>query len=610
MSYIRKTQHTHQSQSETLAAQIRQAVSLHTRGQLPEAEALYREVLRRQPDHFDATHLLGVIAMQRSQSRPAIELLSKAVSLNPRQPQALANLGSALLRANRPDEALGHYERALQLDPNFTGALSNYGSALQTLGRHEEAAGALGRLVQMAPDFDYALGSLFQSRRHCADWRDFQSHAAATIDAVSTGKRVDRPFSFLSVSGSAARQLECARTYMSHLYPPSQFPLWRGERYGHDKIRVAYVSADFRAHAVANHMAALYERHDPREFHTIGISLLADDGAEVVLRAKRCLARFVDASAMSDEAVAQSIRELEVDIVVDLTGYTLGCRPGIFARRPAPVQVNFLGFPGTMGAPYIDYLIADEFVCPPSSASLYAEHIVRMPHSFQINDERRSELLNTPTPSRTEVGLPDGGFVFCTFNNTYKLNPMCLDSWARILKQVPQSVLWLLGETPEVRERLCSEVAARGIEPGRLAFAVRMPYAAHLARLRLADLFLDSLPFNAGATASDALWAAVPLLTCSADAFAARMGGSLLRALGLPELITTSTTGYEQRAIELARDRERLASIKSELAANRATHPLFNTEIYCRHLESAYRHMWSRAEAGKPPAAFTVPTTD
>jgi protein O-GlcNAc transferase len=593
--------------SSTQAARIREAVSLHTRGRLAEAETLYREVLRRQPDNFDATHLLGVIEMQQGRSGPAIELLSRAVSLNPSQPQALANLGSALLRANRSDEALRHYERALEVDPRFTGALNNYGNALQTLGRYEEAAAALGRLVELVPEFDYARGSLFQSRRHGASWSDFEQQAVTTIDRVRNGKRADRPFSFLSVSGSAARQLECSRTYMSHLYPPSPSPLWRGERYGHDKIRIAYLSADFRAHAVANHMAALYEHHDPREFHTIGISLTADDNAEVVLRAKRSLAQFIDAAAMSDARVAQSIRELEVDIVVDLTGYTLGCRPEILARRPAPLQLNFMGFPGTMGAPYIDYIIADEFVVPECSESLYAERIVRMPHSFQINDERRSELPYTSTPARAEVGLPEHGFVFCTFNATYKLNPACFDSWTRILQRVPESVLWLLGETPIVRQRLCNEAAVRGLDPTRLVFGARAPYGAHLARLRLAGLFLDSLPFNAGATASDALWAGVPVLTCSGEAFAARMGGSLLRALELPELMTTNIGEYEQRAVELALDAAQLAALTSRLAANRSTHPLFNTETYCRNLESAYRHMWLRAEAGESPASFTVP---
>jgi predicted O-linked N-acetylglucosamine transferase (SPINDLY family) len=230
-----------------------------------------------------------------------------------------------------------------------------------------------------------------------------------------------------------------------------------------------------------------------------------------------------------------------------------------------------------------------------------------MPHSFQINDERRSELPYTPTPARTEVGLPERGFVFCTFNATYKLNPACFASWARILQRVPESVLWLLGETPTVRQRLCNEAAVRGLDPSRLVFGARAPYGAHLARLRLAGLFLDSLPFNAGATASDALWAGVPVLTCSGEAFAARMGGSLLRALGLPELMTTDVGEYEQRAVELALDATQLAALTSRLAANRSTHALFNTETYCRNLESAYRHMWSRAEAGKSPASFTVP---
>jgi protein O-GlcNAc transferase len=601
MSYTRNTQHTH-----AVAEQIRKAMSLQTTGRIDEAEALYRHVLRQHPDQFDATHLLGVIAMQRGQWALAIERLSKAASLQPRHAQAQANLGTALLRADRSDEGLKCYEHALELDPNFTGALNNYGNALQALGRHEEAAIALGRLKEHTPGFDYAAGAAFQSLRHSAQWEGYATRTSNLIDAVSSRKRADRPFSFLSVSGSAAHQLECARTYMNHLYPLHPSALWNGERYKHDKTRIAYLSADFKAHVVANHTSALYERHDPRHFHTIGISLTATDDSDVVQRAKRSLAEFHDGSHISDEAAAQLIRNEEIDVLVDLTGYTLGCRTGILARRPAPVQINFLGFPGTLGAPYIDYIIADDFVIPPSAAHLYAEQIVRMPHSFQTNDDRRTRVSNTTRPSRAAEGLPEDAFVFSTFNNTYKINPACFDSWSRILNQTPHSVLWMLGETPAIRERLIQQATARGVDSDRLVFATRLPYEEHLARLSLADLFLDSLPFNAGATASDSLWAGVPLLTCAGDAFAARMGGSLLNALGLPQLITTNQGDYEQRAIELANNAAQLSDIRNQLAANRDTHPLFNSEVYCRHLETAYRQMWSRTQAGKPPESFTV----
>ena len=596
------------SASSVTGTMVQQAMALHLNGQLEQAEALYHQVLDRQEDNFDATHLLGVVAMQTGRWAQAVELLSRATQLNSNHPQALANFGSALLYTNRPDEALRQYDRALQLDPRFAGALNNHGNALQMLGRHEEAAESFRRLLELAPQFDFALGNGFQSRRHCCDWQDFSLQVAHVLEALSAGRRVDRPFSFLSVSGSAAHQLECARSYAIYMCPSAHPALWTGERYTHERIRVAYISADFRAHVVSNLMVAIYERHDREQFHTIGVSLKADEGADVVIRARNSLTQFVDASRLSDDEAAQLIRELEVDIAVDLTGYTQGCRPGIFARRPAPVQINFLGFPATLGVPYIDYIIADEFAIPASSESAYAERVVRMPDSFQPNDERRSQLAQVPTPLRSEVGLPSSGIVFCTFNNTYKLNPAFFDIWARIMREVPDSVLWLIGDTSTIRRHLCAEAAARGVEPARLVFAARVPYPEHLARLRLADLFLDSLPFNAGATASDALWSGVPVLTCVGEALASRMAGSLLRAIGLPELITFDAGEYERRAIELANDRDQLAEIKNRLAANRATHPLFNTERYCRHLEAAYRHMCSRVQSGEPPASFTVPT--
>jgi protein O-GlcNAc transferase len=597
--------HTRTSSTAPVAATLRQAASLQASGGLGTAQMLYREVLRRQPQNFDALHMLGVIAVQTGQPERGVALLVEALRVKPDDAPALANLGNAYLIVNRPEEALRSYDRALELNPGFAGVLNNRGNALQLFGRHAEAAESFARLLELDPTFDFALGNFFHSRRHGCDWRDFARYGTTITDALDSGRRVVRPFSFLSVSASAALQLHCAQIYAAYLSPALPPPLWHRECYGHDRIRVAYVSADFRDHVVSNLMASIYEQHNPDRFHTIGVSLAAGDNSEIVERAKRALGQFEDFSALSDQLAAERIRELEVDIAVDLTGFTQGCRPGIFARRPAPVQVNFLGFPATMGVPYIDYLIADDFVVPESSASLYAEQIARLPDSFQANDDRRSALTDFPAPSRREAGLPESGLVLCSFNSSYKLNPEFFDIWTRIMRLVPDSVLWLIGEG-NVQHHLHTEAASRGIEPERVVFAARLSYREHLARLRLADLFLDSLPFNAGATASDALWAGVPILTCAGEAFASRMAGSLLRAIGLPELITSSTADYEQRALELVNDRGRLAELKHRIAANRHTHPLFDTGRYCRNLEAAFTQMWQRAECGEPPESFTV----
>ena len=586
---------------------LKQATVLHSGGRLNEAERLYREVLRLQPRNFDALHMLGVIGLQSGQYDQAFDLIGQALSLHPRHARALANMGSACVYLGRSDEALQYFDQALEVDPRFAGALNNRGNTLQLLARHDEAAQTFGRLEELAPGFDFALGNFFQSRRHGCDWRDFGRHVHEVVAGVEAARRVDRPFSFLSVSDSAAQQLKCAQLYATYLCPTLHEPLWKGERYGHERIRVAYVSADFRNHVVANMMAGIYEKHDTQRFHTIGVSLAAADDSEIVQRSKRALNEFINASHLSDEAVARLLRDMEVDIAVDLTGFTQGCRPGIFARRAVPTQVNFLGLPGTMGVSYIDYLIADDFVVPPSCQSLYSEHMVRLPDSFQANDDRRSGLTEAPLPAREAVGLPDAGPVLCSFNNSYKLSPTFFDIWTRVMKHAPDSVLWLVAGEAGLQDRLRNAASARGVDPARLIFARRVSYEEHLSRLRLADLFLDTLPFNAGATASDALWAGVPILTCAGEAFAARMAGSLLRASGLPDLITFSHAEYEARAMELAADPARLAELKARLRSTRAMNPLFDTGRYCQHLEAAYIGMWERVEHGDPPASFGVP---
>ncbi len=593
-------------QRSTVASLQRQAAAAHAQGLLVEAEQLYRSVLRLQPADFDSHQRLGIIALQSGRPGEGVALLQRAVQLNRAHAPAQLNLANALFQDGRTEEALQHYARALELDPRSAVALNNRGTVLQLLDRHAEAAQAFAQLLAAAPGFDFALGSRSRSLRQCCDWRDFASQRAAILTALQAGGRADRPFSFLSVSDSAPQQQACARIYAAYLGPhPAPAPLWRGERYGHERIRVAYVSADFRDHVMSYFMTPLYERHDTQRFHTVGVSLGADDDSEIARRGKRALAQFVSVAGMSDQQAAMLLRELEIDIAIDLTGFTQGCRPGIFARRAAPVQVSFLGFPATMGVPYIDYLVADAFVIPESHERHYSEKVVRLP-CFQPSDSRRSAAGARPTTTRAAAGLPEAALVLCCFNNSYKLNPRFFGLWARVMLSAPHSVLWLLGEDGVTCGYLSAQAAAHGIAPERLIFAARMPYAEHLARLSLADLFLDTLPFNAGATASDALWAGVPVLTCAGESFAARMAGSLLQTLGLPELITVSEAQYERRALELARDPQQLAALRARLAASARAATLFDSARYCRDLETAYLHMSARAARGEPPASFSV----
>ena len=371
-----------------------------------------------------------------------------------------------------------------------------------------------------------------------------------------------------------------------------------------NKVRIAYVSADFRQHAIAYLIVGLIEALDRDRFDVIGISLRSEDPSEIGQRIKRAFSKFIDVSRMSDQAVVRLMRELEVDIAIDLMGYIAGSRTNIFAQRAAPVQVNHIGFPGTMGAEYIDYVIADRIVIPLEDASFFSEKIVLMPDTYWATDRKLAIAQRTPT--RSEVGLPNNAFVYCCFNNSYKITPAVFDCWMRILKQVDGSVLWLFEANAKATSNLGNEALARGVSPERLVFAKRMPLPDHLARHCLADLSLDTLPYNAHTTTSDALWGGLPVLTCVGETFAGRVAASLLNAIGLPELITTTLEAYEQMAIDLATHPEKLAAIKHKLAENRLTMPLFDTKLFTKHIETAYTAMYERYQMGMPPDHLVV----
>jgi protein O-GlcNAc transferase len=392
--------------------------------------------------------------------------------------------------------------------------------------------------------------------------------------------------------------------WVSEKCPSSQTPIWRGERYRHDRIRVAYVSADFHQHATSYLMAGMFECHDTSRFEITAISLGPDDASEMRRRLKHGFEHFVDHSKRSDDEIAAYIKQVEIDILVDLKGFTQDARTNVFARRPAPVQVNHIGYPGTMGASYIDYIIADSTTIPDEARRFYSEKIVVMPNSYQVNDSKR--VVHDIAVDRPGAGLPPTGFVFCCFNNNYKIEPSVFDCWMRILARLEGSVLWLLEDNASAADNLKKEAIARGISAERLIFAKRLPLPEHLARHKLADLSLDTLPCNAHTTASDALWSGLPMLTCLGETFAGRVGASLLKAIGLPELVTTTLESYERMAIDLASDSQKLAAIRRELARNRPTAPLFDTELYTRHIERAYDAMYQRCQAGLPPDHIVV----
>jgi predicted O-linked N-acetylglucosamine transferase (SPINDLY family) len=369
-------------------------------------------------------------------------------------------------------------------------------------------------------------------------------------------------------------------------------------------MRIGYFSSDCHDHATMFLMAGLFEEHDRTRFEVTVFSfgLASQDAMRQRLLAG--VERFIDVREKSDQEVVALARSLELDIAVDLKGFTSGARTELFALRVAPIQVSYLGYPGTMGVPYMEYLIADHTLIPAPSRVHYSEKVVYLPDSYQVNDSRRAIAARVFT--REQVGLPAQGFVFCCFNNSYKILPAVFDVWMRLLQRVPGSVLWLLQDNAGAMQNLYQEAQRRGVDPSRLVFATRLGHSEHLSRQRLADLFLDTLPYNAHTTASDALWSGLPVLTCMGESFAARVGASLLKAVGLPELISENLAQYEALAVQLASQPQRLAALRERLAANRATAALFDTRRFTRNLERAYAQILQRHRDGLPPDHIEV----
>lgn len=572
-----------------------------------EALASHERALALDPAAPESLNNRGNALLSLGRAQEALADYDEALCRQPDFALAHNNRGNALMALGQSEEALPAYDRALQLMPDFALALNNRARALRNLKRFDEAAASFARLLVLAPQQPYAPGMLFEARLNACDWTNYEAGSVAIVAAVERGERADAPFSFVGHALSPAAQLQCARTFVAAEFPPapalSKAGTVRGER-----IRVAYVSSDFREHAVAYLSAGLFERHDRTRFEIVGVSHGPDDGGATRTRLEAGFDRFVDVHGRSDRAVAEWLCEAGIDIAVDLNGFTVNSRAGIFVHRGAPLQVSFLGFPGTTGAPFFDYIVADRHVIPSRCAFAYSEKIVRLPDTYQVNDNRRA--IADATPTRGELGLPELGFVFCSFNNSYKIRPAIFAVWMRLLQRVEGSVLWLIDDNAAAIANLRRHAERHGIAANRLVFAPRVPLDQHLARHRQADLFLDTFPYTAHTTGSDALWAGLPLLTLTGESFASRVASSLLNAVGLSELVTDTLPAYEALALELATAPGRLAAIKAKLASQRLSAPLFDTDRFRRHIESAYVTMHERRLRGEPPAAFDVPTVD
>lgn len=602
-----------------------------------EAIASYREALRLQRDNPETHFNLAWVLFATQCYEAAAEHYAESIRFSPARTEAYLNRGVALFQAGRFAEAIACYDEVLHVRHEYAEAYVNRGAAEHAMKQHaaamisfaraiclqpdtaeiyyrragvqfeqkhhQAAADSYGKVVHLQTNYPYAYGSQLQNKMLVCDWQNFDEACRELNRRIEARNIVSMPFPLLGLSDSPAIQRMATERLVEDQFPSRSFAYKPGPR--GKKIRLGYYSADFHEHATMHLVAELFERHDKNRFELFGFSFGPEDSGAMRTRVVSSFDRFIDVRQLSDDAVAQLSRELGIDIAIDLKAFTQDSRPGIFARRAAPLQVNFLGYPGTMGADYIDYLFADSTVIPEQSQQYYVEKVVYMPHTYQVNDRLRP--IATREYARAELGLPETGMVFCCFNNCFKITPAVFDCWMRILRQVEGSVLWLLDDNSTATANLIKEAERRGMDPRRLVFGKRLPVADHLARHRAADLFLDTLPCNAHTTTSDALWAGLPVVTCMGETFASRVAASLLKAIGLPELVTTSLSDYESLVVDLANTPEKLRGIRRKLGSNRLTTPLFDTHQYTKHLEEAYLLIHERHCLNLAPDHIYVP---
>ena len=565
--------------------------ALYNRGNLlleinrvAEALADFDQVAAVRPDVPGVWNNRGSALRGLRRHGEALASYERAVALAPGHINALTNRAIALFDLRRLDQALTAADAALAVQPGFAEALYVRGNILRDLGRLVEAQACYQRVMTIAPGHALALNGVAQATAGLCDWEAMTALTPRLVSDIASGRSLIQPFVMMGYTEDAALLRRCAENYVHHV-APRQAPL-SGKAYRHDRIRLAYLSADFHQHPTAQLMAELFERHDRSRFEVSAFAFGPDDNSAMRKRLVTAFDRFEDVRGLSDLELAKLLREREIDIAVDLNGHTHEARPGIFSHHPAPVQVNYLVYPGTTGANFMDYILADRIVLPLDQQPHCSEKIVHLPGCYQANDATR---VLPPAPPRAEAGLPPGAFVFCCFNNSWKIAAPVFDIWMRLMKQIPESVLWLL-DSPAA-DNLRAQAGKRGVDAARLIFAPRADPDAHLARHQLADLFLDTLPYNAHTTCSDALWAGLPVITCYGKAFHGRVAASLLKAIDMPELVATRAEDYEALALDLAQNPALLKATRDKLIRNRSTTALYDSEAFRKNIEAAYEAM-------------------
>ena len=623
---------------ETITSLLDEALSLCQSGQLVEGQKIYLQILEREPTNIKALSNLASIALHNGNLDESIALFKTSLIIDSIQPISQYNYGMALQKAKEFENALSAYNAAIKLNPNFVQAYNNRGLTHSELKRHEDALADFDQAIQINPDYaeaynnrglthselkrhedaladfsrafelnpemDYVLGRFMHTKMHLCDWETIDDLVNKTKKAIGNQQKVIIPFILGSLIGCPEIQKQNTENYIKATLPSVPLLPKIEKKQKNKKIKLGYFSADFHNHATMHLMAELFERHDKTQFELIAFSFGPDLHDEWRIRAKSSFDQFIDVRDKSEIEIAELARLLAIDIAVDLKGFTQDARTNIFTHRAAPIQVNYLGFPGTMGADYIDYIIADHTLIPEDNKNCYSEKIAYLPNSYQANIKNRS--ISGKTFTRKEMGLPEDSFIFCSFNNNYKITPTVFDSWMRILNRVENSVLWLFKTNDTAVKHLKREAEVRGVNSRRLVFASKLPVEEHLKRIQLADLFLDTLPYNAHTTASDALRVGLPLLTIMGKAFSSRVAASLLKTVNLQELIASDPNEFELIAIDIAKNPKKLQQLKSKLKDSLTTSTLYNSNLFTNQIESLYKMMYERSEGNLPPAHIYI----
>ncbi len=606
---------------------LTEAAEAHQKGNMEKAETLYRKVLKSDPKNPDALHLTGLIDYQnnrldsalarvtqaikynsqeaifwntlgliqraRGSARAATKSYQRALQLNPNSHETWTNAGVAWQMLNEPNEAAKCYNTALKIRPTHISAINNIGILQIQTKQYTNAINAFSSALEISPDNLPSLGYITSAKQHLCDWEGLEELQHEICQMIDQGVEAFLdPFSFQSMTTSPETLLRCSQAWAKRTMPAlerleiSQRPKIRRSASG--PIRLAYWSADLREHAVGYLLAEVFECHDREHFEVTLLSYGEDDGSAIRQRHMNVADHFIDIRDNSLEEVVHLCRERQIDILIDLTGYTTNTRSQMLAMHAAPITIQWLGFPGSLGTHHLDYILADDFVIPEGAECYYTENVARLDPCYQPQDSART--IDEPL-SRSEYNLPETGIVFISLCQSYKILPRMFDAWMRILSRVPGSVLWLVSASPQMEHNIRAEAQQRGIAPERIVFTSSVPLEQHLARYRAADISLDTFPYGSHGTASDALWAGCPLITLIGETFPSRVAGSVLRAAGLSELITTSLDEYEELAVSLALDAEKLQALKKYMTDTRDTCALFDTPAFTRGLEDAYRTM-------------------